>query len=116
MRTVKTKKEKNWTRPGVKLSHDEFMAGIKKAEEGPFYTLEESQSHFETWKEKFLKDRSEAMRTKTIQSSRNLQVPGEPLPDKELAGLVKDAESGPFYSYDEMEQILMQWRKERKSL
>ena len=43
MKTIKTKetKEKDWTRPGVKLTYDEFMAGIKKAEEGPFYTFKE---------------------------------------------------------------------------
>ena len=36
-----TTKEKDWTLPGVKLTHEEFMDGIKKAEEGSFYTLEE---------------------------------------------------------------------------
>ncbi len=50
MRTVKVKEEKNWTRPGVKLTHGEFMAGIKKAEEGSFYTHEEFESRFEKWK------------------------------------------------------------------
>ena len=37
MRTFKTKetKEKDWTRPGEKLTHEEFMDGIKKAEERP---------------------------------------------------------------------------------
>ena len=52
MRTVKKKetKEKNWTLPGVKLTQEEFMAGIKKAEEGPFYTPEEFESRFEKWK------------------------------------------------------------------
>jgi predicted transcriptional regulator len=118
MRTVKKKdtKEKKWTRPGTKLTHEEFMAGIKKAEKGPFYTLEESERHFEKWKEKYLKERSDVMRTKIIQSGKNMQVLGEPLPDKELAKLVKEAETGPFYSFEEMKQILLQWRKERKSL
>lgn len=52
MRTVKAKEEKNWTRPGVKLTHDEFMAGIKKAEEAPFYTIEESKKMLEEWRKK----------------------------------------------------------------
>ena len=50
MRTVKTKEEKNWVLPGVKLTHEEFMAGIKKAEEGPFYTLEEMKDLRKQWR------------------------------------------------------------------
>lgn len=52
MRTFKTKetKEKDWTRPGEKLTHEEFMDGIKKAEEGPFYTLEEMQELRQQWR------------------------------------------------------------------
>jgi hypothetical protein len=43
-------KEKDWTRPGVKLTHDEFIAGIRKAEEGPFYTFEEMQQIRLKWR------------------------------------------------------------------
>ncbi len=52
MRTkaVKQTKEKNWVIPGVKLTHKEFIEGIKKAEEGPFYTPEEFEKRFEKWK------------------------------------------------------------------
>ena len=50
MKTVKTKQEKNWSLPGVKLTHEEFLAGIKKAEEGPFYSPEEFESRFDKWK------------------------------------------------------------------
>ena len=49
MKNTKTKEEKNWTRPGVRLTHEEFIAGIKKAEEGPFFTIQESMEHFESW-------------------------------------------------------------------
>lgn len=52
MKAMKTKKkaaEKNWTMPGVKLTHEEFLEGIRKAEEGPFYTVEESMDHFDKW-------------------------------------------------------------------
>jgi predicted transcriptional regulator len=34
----------------VKLTHEEFVAGIRKAEEGPFYTPEEFESRFAIWK------------------------------------------------------------------
>jgi hypothetical protein len=44
MKTTKSKKEKNWVVPGVKLTQKEFEKGIKKAEEGPFYTLDEIKS------------------------------------------------------------------------
>jgi hypothetical protein len=53
MKTVKTKKEtkeKNWALPGVKLTHEGFVAGIRKAEEGPFYTLEEVQIMRNQWR------------------------------------------------------------------
>ncbi len=50
MKTATTK-EKNWTRPGVKLTHEEFIAGIKEAEKGPFYTIDEFESRFDKWKQ-----------------------------------------------------------------
>jgi hypothetical protein len=50
MKTVKRKKEKSWVLPGVKLTHEEFVAGIRKAEEGPFYTIEEVQSMRNQWR------------------------------------------------------------------
>jgi hypothetical protein len=46
MKTVKSNnksEEKNWVIPGVELTHQEFFAGIRRAEKGPFYTLEEVQ-------------------------------------------------------------------------
>lgn len=48
--TKKDKKEKNWALPGVNLTLDEFVAGIHKAEEGPFYTLEEMQLLRKKWR------------------------------------------------------------------
>ena len=52
MRKVKTKGELNkinWAIPGQTVTHKEFTEAIKKAEEGPFYTVEESKLHFEEW-------------------------------------------------------------------
>jgi len=34
------------------LSEREFNKGIKKAEKGPFYTVQESMTQFETWLKK----------------------------------------------------------------
>jgi hypothetical protein len=52
---------------------------------------------------------------KTVKSKEaiNLQVPGEPLPDKELARLVKEAETGPFYTPEEFEARFDQWKREK---
>ena len=52
MRTVKTKqtKEINWAIPGQTVTHDEFMKAIRKAEEGPFYTLNEIKTKMREWK------------------------------------------------------------------
>lgn len=53
MKTLKNKKKKpeveSWITPGKSLSEDEFRAGIQKAEEGPFHTVQESMENFETW-------------------------------------------------------------------
>ena len=40
---------KNWTTPANSLSYDELLSGILKAEEGPFYTVQESMENFERW-------------------------------------------------------------------
>ena len=40
---------KNWILPGNILSQDELVDGIRKAEKGPFYTIQESMEHFEQW-------------------------------------------------------------------
>ena len=40
---------RTWTLPGNSLSQDEFLDGIQKAEEGPFYTVQESMENFEQW-------------------------------------------------------------------
>jgi predicted transcriptional regulator len=37
--------------PGDPVSHNEFRNGIKKAEEGPFYTVEESKNLLKEWRE-----------------------------------------------------------------
>jgi hypothetical protein len=38
---------KNWILPENSLSQEEFLAGIKQAEEGPFFTVQESMENFE---------------------------------------------------------------------
>jgi hypothetical protein len=52
MKTTKAKtgKEINWALPGQTVSHEDFMAAIKKAEEGPFYDLDEAMQRLEQWK------------------------------------------------------------------
>jgi hypothetical protein len=45
---VELEKDSRWTRPG-KMSKIAFLKGIKQAEEGTFYSVEESISNFEKW-------------------------------------------------------------------
>jgi predicted transcriptional regulator len=45
-------KEKSWALPGEPISPDEFKAGIKKAEKGPFFTIEESKKKLAEWRRK----------------------------------------------------------------
>lgn len=49
-KTIKSVKEKSWVLPGVKLTHKEFIDGIRKAQDGPFYTLEEAKKRLLKWK------------------------------------------------------------------
>jgi len=53
MKEIKSKKlkskVKNWVLPDTKLTQEEFVSGIQKAEEGPFFTVQESMEHFELW-------------------------------------------------------------------
>lgn len=51
-RTRKSKKTDNWALPGDPITLDEFRAGIKEAEKGPFYTLEEIKQLLEERKKK----------------------------------------------------------------
>ncbi|WP_167398265.1 hypothetical protein [Flavobacterium crocinum] len=49
---MKTKKNNsdNLATPGKPMSQKKFTSMIKEAEEGTFYTLEESKKNFETWR------------------------------------------------------------------
>lgn len=51
MKAVKVKtKEPDYTRPGEPMTQEEFEALIKKAEEGPFKSWEQTKKDFEAWK------------------------------------------------------------------
>lgn len=50
IKVTKQGKEKNWVLPGEKITHKEFIQGIKKAEKGPFYSIEEAKVHLSKWK------------------------------------------------------------------
>jgi hypothetical protein len=49
------------------------------------------------------------MKTTKTKQSENLQVPGEHLPDKVLAKLVKEAEKGPFITLEEHQKEMNKW-------
>jgi hypothetical protein len=49
MKEVKNNTKKNWVKPGLILSQSEFNKGIKQAENGKFFTVQESMQHFEQW-------------------------------------------------------------------
>jgi len=42
-RTLKIKEKDKWAIPGEPITVDEFKAGIKEAETGPFFTIDESK-------------------------------------------------------------------------
>jgi hypothetical protein len=49
---IKTKGTGSWALPGDPITLDEFKAGIKEAEKGPFHTIEESKKIIEEWRRK----------------------------------------------------------------
>lgn len=48
---TKTVTKKRKLLPGLNMTHEEFMARVRKAEEGPFYTVEEGQEMIRQWRE-----------------------------------------------------------------
>lgn len=51
MRTnVKSVSKKSWALPGDSISLEEFKEGIREAEKGPFYTIEESKKIIAEWR------------------------------------------------------------------
>ena len=49
-KTIKNKVTDNWALPGDPLTSEELKAGIKEAEKGPFYTIEESRKIIKEWR------------------------------------------------------------------
>lgn len=49
-KAIKSKEPGNWALPGDPLTVDEFKKGIKEAEKGPFYTIEESKKILTEWR------------------------------------------------------------------
>ena len=46
IKSLKLKKKESWILPGDPITLTEFKAGIKKAEKGPFFTLDEVKKDF----------------------------------------------------------------------
>lgn len=47
---IKTVSKKRKLLPGLNMTQEEFVARVRKAEEGPFYTLEEIKQKMQEWK------------------------------------------------------------------
>ena len=54
------------------------------------------------------------MRKSKIKPARNLAIPGEPMTQEEFVALIKDAEKGSFYSYEELVTKFNSWKKSLK--
>jgi len=51
-KTIKGKEPRNWAIPGDPITLEEFKAGIKDAEKGPFYTISEAKKIIDEWRRK----------------------------------------------------------------
>jgi hypothetical protein len=52
IKDIKSKEKDSWALPGNAISMEDFQEGIKKAERGRFYTVEESKQKLEGWRKK----------------------------------------------------------------
>lgn len=97
---TKTVTKKRKLLPGLNMTHEEFMARVRKAEEGPFYSLEE----FKQKMQEYHKSRKF-----------NPAIEGGELTFDELQAMVKEAEEGPFYTVEEGQEMIRQWREQRRN-
>jgi hypothetical protein len=56
------------------------------------------------------------MRTIVTKDTTNLQVPGKRLTDKAMVKLVKEAEKGPFMTFDEHHAKMDKWIQENLTI
>jgi hypothetical protein len=54
------------------------------------------------------------MRSSKVKTKRNLAIPGEPMSQEEFTSLIKEAEKGPFYTYEEIVEKMSLWKKSLK--
>ena len=52
--------------------------------------------------------------TKTKNSVKNYVLPGEPMTQQEFESLIKEAEKGPFTSWEQEKKEFEEWKKNRK--
>ena len=51
------------------------------------------------------------MRTSKIKPNRNLAIPGEPMSQAEFVALIKEAESEPFYTLEQIQSKMELWKR-----
>lgn len=51
-KTIKKTEPGSWSLPGEPITLEEFKAGIKEAEKGPFYTVSEAKKIIVEWRRK----------------------------------------------------------------
>lgn len=96
---IKTVSKKRKLLPGLNMTQEEFVARVRKAEEVPFYTLDEIKQKMQEWKaQKF-----------------NPAIEGGELTIDELKAMVKKAEEGPFYTLEEGQEMVRRWREQRRN-
>jgi len=51
-KTIRNNEPDRWALSGDPITLDKFKAGIKEAENGPFYTIEEAKKIIDEWRRK----------------------------------------------------------------
>ncbi len=54
------------------------------------------------------------MRSSKNKIRKNLAIPGKPMSQEEFVSLIKEAESGPFFTCEELIAKMNAWKKELK--
>lgn len=113
---IKTIKKKRKLLPGLDMTQEELMARVRKAEEGPFYTLEEFKQKIQEWKA--FPSWEEVQQKRDARNSRYGFDPATgcgTLSTEQLTEMIREAEEGPFYTLEEGKQMIQQWREQRQN-
>lgn len=129
---IKTIRKRRELLPGLDMTQEEFMARVRKGEEGPFYTLDEIKQKMNEFKALRKEERASSMETtgspfptwkemQQIREERTSRYGFDPatesgtLTNEQLTDMIRETEQGPFYTLEDGKRMMQQWREQRQN-